>query len=152
MIKRITNPEEFKQVIGDMNDLFDLENSEEGHVLDLKHNKETIINSFGSSQLLAWDVFVWGNKDEGKFNAMCIFLNDKSVKFGKNLFVEFLWLSKNPRVGFKVFKEAIKFAREKKFEYVVVSTAAMNPSEPKLKKLYRKLGFVKDSTTFIARL
>lgn len=152
MIKRITNPEEFEQLILDMDELFKTEDVEEGHACDLSHDKDTIISSFGNKQLLNFDVFVWGNKENGKFDASCIFLNERSVKFGKKFFVEFLWISKNPKVGFKIFKEAISFARSKGFEYVVVSTSKKNPNTPKYEDFYEKLGFIEDSKSFISKL
>ena len=45
MIKRITNPLEFEKAVGDIFELFDLENETMGHAL-LKHNKEYIIIIF----------------------------------------------------------------------------------------------------------
>jgi len=152
MIKRITNPEEFKDVINDIDILFEDENKNTGHVFDLVHDKETIINSFSNKQILAWDVFVWANKEGEKYDAVGIFLNDKSVKFGIKIFVEFLWLSKNPKAGFKIFKEAVKFARGENFKYMAVTSVEKHPNSQKNKRLYKKLGFEKDSTTFIATL
>jgi len=152
MIKRITNPDEFKRLILDMDELFDIENVEQGHACDLKHNKDTIITAFSNKQLLNFDVFVWANEEESGFDSACIFLNERSIKFGKRLFVEFLWISKNPKVGFKLFKEAVKFARKNDFEYVAVSTSERNPNTPKYEEFYEKLGFMKDSSTFIAKL
>ena len=152
MIKRITNPDEFKQVILDMDEMFDIENGEQGHACDLRHNKDTIIAGFANKQLLNFDVFVWANKEESGFDSLCIFLNERSIKFGKKFFVEFLWISKNPKVGFKLFKEAVKFARKNGFEYIGVSTSERNPNTPKYEEFYDKLGFVQDSSNFIAKL
>ena len=45
MIKRILDPVQFKQLLDDIFDLFELENSEQGHIL-LKHNKEYIFKAF----------------------------------------------------------------------------------------------------------
>ena len=45
MIKRITNPLEFKKLLDDIFLLFEYENEEEGHFL-VKHNKEYILNAF----------------------------------------------------------------------------------------------------------
>ena len=152
MIKRITNPEEFKKVIDDIEELFRDHDKEKGHALDLIQNKETIKSSFANKSLLAWDIFVWANDNDGLFDATCIFINDKSVKFGVGIFTEFLWVSKNPKVGFKLLKTAIKYARENKFKYVTLSTSAKNPNSPRYQRFYKKLGFAEDSTSFIAKL
>lgn len=157
MIKRITDPNEFFKLCDDINELFshgehkDQEDNE-GHAFDLRHNHETIKNSFGHPKILAFDVFVWGNLDNGKYNAIGIFVNDKNIKFGEAILTEFLWLSKNPKAGFKILKEATKLAREKNIKYIRISTSAKNPNTPRYERVYKKLGFVKDSTSFIGKL
>lgn len=151
MIKRILNEEEFKQAILDLKELFLDEDKEQGHEF-LLHDSNTIINSFGNNYLLAWDVLVWANKENEKYDALIIFLNDKSVKFGVGIFTEFLWLSKNPKVGFKLLKEAVKYAREHEFKYIITSCVEKHKKSDKLKSFYKKMGFVKDSETYIAKL
>ena len=54
--------------------------------------------------------------------------------------------------GFKIFKEAVKFARGENFKYMAVTSVEKHPNSQKNKRLYKKLGFEKDSTTFIATL
>lgn len=152
MIKRITDPEEFKELITQLDNIFELENTEQGHVCDLKHNKDTIISAFANKQLLNFDVFVWASKNGDVFDSACIFLNERSIKFGVKMFVEFLWVSKSQKTGFRVFKEAVKFARSKNFDCICVSTVEKNKSTPKYEKFFEKLGFLKDSSTFIAKL
>ena len=88
MIKRITNPLEFKKVVSDIFELFDLENEKMGHAL-LKHNKEYIINAFADKTILVWDFFVWANLAEnGKYDGIIAFVNDKNEKFGEQIFSE----------------------------------------------------------------
>ena len=78
MIKRILDPKEFKTLLDDIFPLFDMENEKQGHAL-LKHNKEYIFNAFGDKSILAWDFFVWANyNNEGKFDAVISFLNNKN--------------------------------------------------------------------------
>lgn len=151
MIKRILDPEDFKILADDIFNLHELENKEQGHFL-LEHNKETIVNSFANKYLLAWDVFVWANHNGDNYDAVIIFINDKNVKFGEKVFSEFIWLSKNPKVGYKLFKEATKFAKEKEFKYIIMSRVMKHPNSHGVKNFYEKIGFIKDSETFIAKL
>ena len=152
MIKRILDPQEFKVLLDDIEGLFEEENETQGHAL-LKHNKEYIFNSFGDKSILAWDFFVWPNLNSvGKFDAMIAFLNNKNEKFGEEIFAEYLWLSKNPKVGQKLLGNAMKFAREKEFKYVMMSCVAAHPKARKVANFYEKMGFIKDSETYIAKL
>ena len=152
MIKRILDPKEFKTLLDDIFPLFDMENEKQGHAL-LKHNKEYIFNAFGDKSVLVWDFFVWANyNDEGKFDAVIAFLNNKNEKFGEEIFAEYIWLSKNPRVGQKLLGIATKFAREKEFKYVMMSCVEAHPKSHKVAKFYEKMGFIKDSETYIAKL
>ena len=151
MIKRITNPVEFKKLMDDIFDLFDYENENEGHFL--KHNKEYIVNAYANTATLAWDFFVWANLNEcDKFDSIIAFLNHKNEKFGEEIFTEYLWLSKNPKVGHRLIGKALKFAREKEFKYVIMSCAEANPKSEKVARFYKKMGFIKDSETYIAKL
>ena len=152
MIKRVTNPQEFQRSVDNIFDLFRFENENEGHTF-LKHDKEYIVNAFADERLLSWDFFVWVNLDRGnKCDAMIAFLNHKNEKFGKEIFSEYIWLSKNPRVGYKLLATALKFAREKEFKYVTMSRVMAHPKSSKVARFYEKLGFVKDSETYIAKL
>ena len=151
MIKRITNPAEFNNLLDHIEELFEFENENEGHFL--RHNKEYIINAFSTPHVLAWDFFVWANLNEtGKFDAMIAFLNHKNEKFGEEIFTEYLWLSKNPRVGQKLLGHALSFAREKEFKYASMTCVERHPKSSKVARFYEKLGFVKDCETYIAEL
>jgi GNAT superfamily N-acetyltransferase len=143
MIKRITNPLEFKTAVNDIFDLFDLENSEMGHAL-LKHDKDHIISAY---------FFVWVNlSEEGKYDGIIAFANHKNEKFGEEIFTEYIWLSKNNMSGFKLLSTAIKFARKKEFKYIIMSTAVKHPKSEKISRFYERMGFLKDSITYIAKL
>lgn len=150
-IQRITNPDDFCRMIDDLEVLFSQEDITSGHQL-LKHNAETIKASFGHTQLLNWDLFVWGHEDNHHYDSCIIFYNDKNAKFGKRIFSEFLWLSKNPKVGYKLFKTAVEFARKQKFEFISMSTVVKHPKHSKTKSFYEKMGFLKDSETYISKL
>jgi GNAT superfamily N-acetyltransferase len=151
MIKRILNPEDFKQLIEDIDILFEFENENQGHFL-LKHNKETIINSFANKHILAWDMFVWANHNGKSYDAIIMFFNDKSAKFGEQIFSEYLWLSKNPKAGYKLFQESTKFARQKGFKYIIMNRVMKHPHSHGVMNFYEKMGFIKDTETFIAEL
>ena len=152
MIKRITNPSEFKTLMDDIFDLFELENEQMGHAL-LKHNKEYIINAFADKATLVWDFFVWANiNDNGKFDGIIAFINDKNEKFGEEIFTEYLWLSKNSMAGGKLLGTAIKFARKKEFKYIIMNTTVKHPKSAKIGRFYEKMGFLKDSISYIAKL
>jgi hypothetical protein len=151
MVKRILNPDEFDQLLDDIFELFQQENSTEGHVL-LQHDKKCIQANFSNRSILAWDFFVWGHLNNGKFDAVIAFINDKNVKFGTATFNEFIWLSKNPIAGYKLFSEAVKFARANKFSHIISHTVVNNPHHEKVKSFYKKMGFLKDSETYICKL
>jgi predicted GNAT family N-acyltransferase len=152
MIKRITNPTEFKKLLDNIFDLFEYENENEAHHF-LRHNKEHISNSFANDRLLAWDFFVWGNLNKhNKFDAVIAFLNQKNEKFGEEIFSEYIWLSKNPNVGYRLLAKALKFAKEKEFKYINMNCVMRHPKAQKIRHFYEKMGFVKDSETYIAKL
>ena len=152
MIKRITNPTEFKKLLDDIFDLFEYENENEGHHF-VRHNKEYISNSFANKHLLAWDFFVWGNLNmHHKFDAMIAFSNQKNEKFGEEIFSEYIWLSKNPKMGYKLLATALKFAKEKEYKYINMNCVMAHPKAEKIARFYKKMGFIKDSESYIAKL
>tara|TARA_R110000824_G_scaffold256329_1_gene445344 strand:- start:2690 stop:3148 length:459 start_codon:yes stop_codon:yes gene_type:complete len=152
MIKRVVNPTEFKKLLDEIFILFDYENAHHGHRL-VKHNKEHILRAFGDTSLLTWDFFVWGNlNSDNNFDAVIAFINNKNEKFGEEMFTEYIWLSKNPRVGQRLLGTALKFAREKKFKYVLMSCVDAHPRSHKVARFYKRMGFLKDSETYIAKL
>ena len=152
MIKRLTDPEKFEKAVRDIFVLFDSENDTKGHYF-LRHDKEGIIKSFAHSQILTWDLMVWGNQNsDGDYDALIAFLNQKDEKFGERIFAEYIWLSKNPKVGFRLFTTALAEARKKEFKYVTMGVTMANPNHEKVSRFYEKMGFLKDSESYIARL
>lgn len=150
-IKRIVNPDEFCRLVDDMAALFSKENIDAGHCF-VVHDKESLKKCFAHTSILAWNLFVWGHEKDGKFDSCIMFLSDQNPKFDKKIFSEYLWISKNPRTGILLFKEAQKFAMANGYEYILMSTVVNNPSHEKLKTTYKKLGFLKDSETYIKKL
>lgn len=152
MIRRITDPSEFQKLLDDVFDLHLHENEHEGHHF-LNHNKEYIFNAFGNKRILAWNFFLWGNKNsDGKYDAVIAFINNRNEKFGEEIFAEYIWLSKNPTVGYKLLAAALKFAKEKEFKYITMNRVMAHPKSEKVAKFYEKMGLIKDSETYIAKL
>ena len=152
MIKRVVDPQEFRKLLDEIFILFDYENKNQGHRL-VKHDKDHIFKAFGNNSILTWDFFVWGNLNSSdKFDAVIAFVNHKNEKFGEEIFTEYIWLSKNPRMGQRLLGTALKFARYKDFKYVLMSCVDAHPNSDKVAKFYKKMGFLKDSETYIAKL
>lgn len=152
MIKRITDTKDFFFAIEDISDLFSDFDESFGHQCGLLYNKEAIKNNLGNNILLTHDVFVWANQTKGKYDAICVFTRERSVRFGEEIFTQFLWLSKNGRSGFALLKKAVDFARKNKFKYISMHNTKNNPNSDKYKRFCEKLGFLEDSTNFISKL
>ena len=45
---------------------------------------------------------------------MIAFVNNRSEKYGEEIFSEYIWLSKRSSMGYKLLATALKFAKEKK--------------------------------------
>jgi hypothetical protein len=152
MIKRLLDPKEFEKAVRDIFVLFDFENDNHGHHL-LKHDEEGIIKCFAYAPILAWDLLVWGHQNrQGDYDALIAFANQKDEKFGERIFAEYIWLSKNPRVGYRLFKTAVAEARKKEFKYITMGVTMANPNHKKIGRFYEKIGFLKDSEAYVARL
>jgi len=83
---------------------------------------------------------------------MIAFINHKNEKFGEEIFSEYFWMSSNPKAGYKLLATALKFAKEKEFKYVVMNCVSAHPKAKKIARFYKKMGFVKDSESYIAKL
>ena len=152
MIKRLTDPKEFEQAVRDIFSLFDFENENEAHHF-LKLDEEGIIKCFAHAPILTWDLLVWGHQNsKGNCDALIAFVNQKDEKFGERIFAEYIWLSKNPKVGVRLFKTAVAEARKKGFKYITMGVTMANPNHKKVSRFYKKMGFLKDSEAYIARL
>ncbi len=152
MIKRITTKDDFKNVLDDLNDLFNFENQNQAHHF-LRYNKEYIYNAFGDNSILTWNFFVWANLNEkNKYDAIIAFLNHRSEKYGEEIFSEYIWLSKQSSMGYKLLATALKFAKEKDFKYVTMNRVMKHPKSEKVARFYDKMGFIKDVETYIAKI
>tara|TARA_B100000424_G_C22937538_1_gene498858 strand:+ start:1828 stop:2286 length:459 start_codon:yes stop_codon:yes gene_type:complete len=152
MIERITDPEKFEKVVNDIHELFGEQDKNAFHKF-LPHNKDCIIACFSNKKILQWDFFVWSNlnKDD-KYDAVIAFINNKNEKFAKNIFAEYIWISDNPKVSFKLLGQAMKFAKKQEFEYVSMSAVCESEKFDKICNFYKRMGFVKDSETYVAKI
>ena len=153
MIKRLANREDFCQAVDDLTKALDLEGEDKNYHYLLPNGVDSIKKAFGHSRVLTSKVFVWANlNNSGNYDAAIIFLKNKDPRHGVEIFSEYIWLSSNPRAGYKLLATAIKFARENGFEFIQMGCSEKSPNKDKVKSLYKKLGFLKDSETYIAKL
>tara|TARA_R110002020_G_scaffold5685_2_gene23386 strand:- start:391 stop:849 length:459 start_codon:yes stop_codon:yes gene_type:complete len=152
MVERITDPDKFKKVVNDIYKFFNEKDKTQFHKF-LPHDKDCIIACFSNKKILLWDFFVWANlgKDEN-YDAVIAFINNKNEKFGKNIFAEYIWASNNPKVSFKLLGKAMEFAKKQQFEYVSMSAVTESKKFDKICNFYKRMGFVKDSETYIAKI
>lgn len=148
-IKRILNPIDFCKVIDDLSFLFEEENKA-NHLL--KYSPESIKLNFSNNKILNWDLFVWASFNGKSYDGIICFSNEKNSFFNEKIFSQRLWLSKNKKSGYKLFYTAIKFAKEKEFNYVKCKTPVDNIYEEKVKSFYKKIGLIKQSEKYICQL
>ena len=141
MIERITDPKKFEKVVNDIHELFGEQDKNAFHKF-LPHDKDCIIACFSNKKILQWDFFVWSNLNK----------DDKYDKFAKNIFAEYIWISDNPKVSFKLLGQAMKFAKKQEFEYVSMSAVCESDKFDKICNFYKRMGFVKDSETYVAKI
>jgi hypothetical protein len=145
MIRKVTNPQDYLNLLEALDTLWAAENISAGHVLKIK--KESLAQ-VASAQLLTWNYHVWASSNN---DAAIMFSADNSLLFGEVIFQEIFWLSKNPRLGIKLLNTAKTFAKSKGWKYIMMgSSVRMN--DGRLEKFYEKIGCVKDSECYIGCL
>lgn len=149
IIKRILNPIDFYKVVDDISVLFETENNNNPL---LKYNIESIKINLGNNKILNWEFFIWASFNGENYDGIICFYNDKNVFFGQQIFSQYIWLSKNKKIGYKLFSTAVKFAKEKGFKYVKCKTYIDNIQTQKVKSFYKKMGLLKESETYICKL
>ena len=153
MIKRIISRQHFNKAVDDITEYLQLKEESNNYYHLLPNNVDTLKKAFGHDKMLTYNVFVWANlNDQQKYDAGIIFLKDTSPKHGVEVFSEYIWLSANPKVGYKLFATAIKFARNNGFENISMGISEKSPKKDKVKSLYKRLGFIKVSESYIAKL
>jgi len=153
MIKRIINAEQFNKVADDVSDCLNLKGEDNTYHYFLPNGVESMKKAFAHDKMLAFNVFAWANlNSKDKYDAVIIFLKDKGPRHGLEIFSEYVWLSANPHAGYKLLATAIKYARDSGFKHIQMGCSEKSPNKNKVKSLYRRLGFIKDSESYIAKL
>ena len=147
MIKRILHPDDLEKC---MVDIFALKPPNYHNFAT--YNEERFFRGFANKAVLAWDFFMWGNIEDDKYNGYIAFWNDKSERFHESIFQEMGWFSSDQKTGYKLLVTALKFAKEKEFDCVVMSSMVGNPEHEKIHGFYEKMGFKQDAVSYIAKL
>jgi hypothetical protein len=151
-IKKILKVEELNSVTKDLEELYKEDNENFTHALGLKHDSQLMLSSFSHESLLAWNAHVWAHFNGEKWDGVFVGIIRKSEKFNKKAMEEYLWLSKNSNAGMKMYKTAFDFAKSKGCEYLCMNVIENHPTSDKVKKVYKLLGFQKDSETYIKKI
>jgi hypothetical protein len=147
MIKRILNPNDLKKLSADIAEL-----NPRNDYNFVTYNLESLYHGFAHKSVLAWEFFVWANLQNDKYTGYIAFLNHKSQVFNEKVFQEYGWFSSDKKSGYKLLVTALKFAKDKKFDCVAMSSVVDSPKHKKLNRFYEKMGFKADSLTYIAKL
>ena len=148
MIKKITCAKDLEKDWKDLSALFVEDNSKYGHCF-LKISVQSVIDSFAHDSLLNNTVHCWANFEHGKADGVIMFADLIQPFLAQRIFMEYFWISNNPKKSFSLYHQAVKFAKKKKIQYIIMNCVENHPSSAKLKKIYQKLGFKKDSESYI---
>jgi hypothetical protein len=151
-IKKIVTIPELQQLSKDIFEHHFSDHEQYGHVLGLKHDPELITKCLSHESLLIWNMHVWGHFNGEKWDAVFIGSIRKSEKFNKKFMDEYLWLAKNSNAGIKLYSTAYEYAKSQGCDYISMNVVQNNPASPRVKDLYLKLGFEKDSETYIKKI
>jgi len=151
-IKKIVTVNEWVTVMNDIDILFKEDNQKYGHACGLTHDKELITKCISHESLLLWNMHVWAHFNGEKWDGIFIGSIRKSEKFNKKLMDEYLWLSKNSAKGMRLFNIAKKYAKDQGCEFIYMNVVENHPKSDHLKNLYKKLGFQKDTESYIKQI
>lgn len=150
MIKKITDPIEFQALILDLEKLFGEDNNLYGHV-SAKINAQSLIKAWSDSRLLNFNLHVWANREK-TFDAVVMFQGVDNHVIGEKIWQEYLWLSKNPKAGLKLLNTALDFGRKLDYKRVVMGSVENHPRSKKVRELYKRKNWQKDSELYIGNL
>jgi hypothetical protein len=151
-IKKIVTVNEWESVARDISLLFEEDNKKYGHACDLNHDCELIIKCLSHESLLLWNMHVWAHFNGERWDGVFIASIRKSEKFNKKIMDEYLWLSKNSAKGMKLFNTGLKYAKSQGCEFIYMNVVENHPKSSKLKNLYKKLGFQKDTESYLKKI
>ena len=141
MIKKITNPQEYLQLLDNLDSLWEQENKTRGHAL--KISKEGL-SKLANPQLLTWEYHVWSTE---KLDSIVMFCSAFNPLFNEAVFQEVVWLAKNGG-GIELLRAARRFARQKGIKHWILG-ASVKMADERLKKFYEKIGCVEDSVCYV---
>lgn len=151
MIKKVTSAQEFEKAFKDLAELFKEENSKYGHAY-LSIDPQCVIDTFAHPALLNNNFHCWVNFENETADGMILFMDGKHPFLNQRMFMEYFWISGNPKKSFALYHKAVKFAKAKGVKYINMNCVENYPTSEKLKKIYQKMGFKKDSESYIKRI
>ncbi len=152
-IKKLLDSSKAKEIGQKLDALFQKDSEIYGH--QIKISTESIVNSWSHPSLLNNTMHTWISYQDNEMmnpDGIIMFLDSINPTFGERMFIEYLWFCKNPKSSFLLLKTALDFAKNKNIKYAFLSCVEKHPKLAKLQKVYERLGFVKDSSTYIKKL
>ena len=122
-----------------------------GHV-DSRINVDSFLRWWADQRLLSFDLHVWANIENEYYDSCIMFQSVENALLGDRIWQEYFWVSKNPKVGVKLLKEALEFARKGGFSRIVMGTVDNYPNSSSVRKFYKKIGLEKDSELWMGKL
>ena len=154
MIERVKDEDVFKKALRDVFLKTDKNNLFLNETLDISYNEECLIDNAPSSLMFIWDDFIWVNKnEEGTYDAMIWFRINRDCRSKEEFFDEYFWLSSSTEENnLELLKCAIAFARTTSIKYISSNIFENEDRKESLKNLYKKLGYKKQQSYYIAKL
>ena len=146
MIRKVTNPSDYLELLEVLDREWKFENQTIAHVLPISKSG---LSQLANAQVLTWEYHVWATKDN---KSVLIFHGGFSPLFGIKVFQEVLWISKDKRSGLKMLEIAKSFARNSGFETFIMGRAFKTPRSERLIKIYDKMNLKKDAEVWIGKL
>ena len=150
-IKKILTEEECSLFAKDIVDLYIKDGNKYTH-FDIDYDFETLRKSCNHSSLLNWNLHTWGHFNGEKWDGCFVGSSRISEKTSKKIFEEYLWFSKNPKIGFKLFQTALDFAKNTNCNVFVSNLMSASEKAEKLRRFYSKLGMKKDVESYFLKL
>ena len=151
-IKKIISVDDLEKVVMDISMLHTEDNLKYGHALNLKHDIDLMLKSFSHQSILTWNAHCWAHFNGRNYDGIFGGIIRKSEKFNKKIIEEYIWLAKNSNAGMRLYQTAVEYAKNQKCEYIFMNVAENHPHSNKIKKIYKMLGFAKDTETYIKNL
>jgi hypothetical protein len=152
-IFKILSPEEFLRICLIFEADMEEDNKKYGHLygsLDVNRLQDIV---YSDSADLVFSLFhIWAVFD-GQTPLSFIVFSEIFQLFGCNkVCSEVHWISRDKKSGLILLKNSLKELKEMGFDYVMLSSVENHPVSEKLRNLYPKLGFQKESETYIKKL